>query len=36
MFAVITQEFSNNLLKIKGNCSSFGFTIQELPSEEAI
>ena len=25
-----------NLLKIKGNSSSFGFVIQELPSEEAI
>ena len=36
MFAAITQEFSKNLLKIKGNSSSFGFAIQELPSEEAI
>ena len=36
MFAAITQEFSKNLLKIKGNSPSFGFAIQELPSEEAI
>ena len=36
MFAAITQEFSKNLLKIKGNFSSFGFDIQEPPSEEAI
>ena len=32
----ITQEFSKNLLNIKGNSSGFGFAIQELPSEEAI
>ena len=32
----ITQEFSKNLLKIKGNSFSFGFAIQKLPSEEAI
>ena len=36
MFTAITQEFSKNLLKIKVNSSSFGFAIQELPSEEAI
>ena len=36
MFAAITQELLKNLLKIKGNSSSFGFAIQELPSEEAI
>ena len=36
MFAAITQEFSKNLLKIKGSSSSFDFAIQELPSEEAI
>ena len=36
MFAAITQEFSKNLLKIKGNSSSFGFDIQELSSEKAI
>ena len=36
MFAAVTQEFSKNLLKIKGNPSSFGFAIQELPSKEAI
>ena len=36
MFAAITQEFSKKLLKIKGNSSSFGFAILELPSEEAI
>ena len=35
MFAAITQELLKNLLKIKGNSSSFGFAIQELPSEEA-
>ena len=35
MFAAVTQEFSKNL-KIKGNPSSFGFAIQELPSKEAI
>ena len=28
-------EFSKNLLNIKGISSSFGFSIQELPSEEA-
>ena len=33
MFVAITQEFSKNILK---NFSSFGFDIQELPSEEAI
>ena len=36
MFAAITHEFSKNLLKIKGNSSSFRFAIQKLPSEEAI
>ena len=36
MVAAITQEFSKNLLKIKGNSSSSVFAIQELPSEEAI
>ena len=36
MFAAITQEFSKKLLNIKGNSSSFGFAIHELPSEEAI
>ena len=36
MFAAITREFSKNLVKIKGNSSSFGFAIQKLPSEEAI
>ena len=36
MLAAITQEFSKNLLKIKDNSSSFGFAIQELPSEKAI
>ena len=36
MFAAITQEFSKNPLKIKSNSSSFGFAIQELPSEETI
>ena len=34
MFEAITQEFSKNLLKIKGSFSSFGFAIQELLSEE--
>ena len=36
MFAAIAQEFLKNLLKIKGNSSSFGFAIQDLPSEETI
>ena len=31
MFAAITQEFLKNLLKIKGDSSSFGFAIKELP-----
>ena len=34
MFAAITQDFSKNLLKIKSNLSSFGFAIQELPTEK--
>ena len=29
------QEFLKNLQNVKGNLSSFGFAIQELPSEEA-
>ena len=36
VFVSITQEFSENPLNIKDNLSSFGFPIQELPSEEAI
>ena len=36
MFVAITQESSMNLLKIKGNSSSFGFAIQELLFEAAI
>ena len=36
MFAAIGQEFTKNLLKIKGNSSGFGFAMQELHSEEAI
>ena len=36
MCVSVTQKFSKNLLKIKGNTSSFGFAIQELSSKEAI
>ena len=36
MFVAVTQELSKNLLKIKDNSFSFGFTIKELPSEEAV
>ena len=35
-FVAITQEFSKNLPKIKGSSYSFGFAIQEFPSEEAV
>ena len=36
MFAATTKEFSKNLLKTKDNSSSFGFAIQEFPSEQTI
>ena len=36
MFPAMTRKFSKNLLKIKGNSSSFGFAIEEFPSDEAI
>ena len=36
MFAATTKEFSKNLLKTKGNSSSFGFAIQVFPSEQTI
>ena len=34
-FSGVYQQVSMNLINIKGNSSSFGFAIQELPSEEA-
>ena len=30
MCVSVTQEFSKNLQKVKGNSSDFGFAIQEL------
>ena len=36
MCVSITQEFSENLQRVKGNSSSFGFAVQELTCEEAI
>ena len=36
MYVSIKQEFSKNFQKVKGNSSSFGFAIEELPSGEAI
>ena len=36
MFMSITQELSKNLQHVEENSSNFGFTIQELRSEDAI